>query len=94
VPSASVTVGFSTLKPFTAVAIGDTLAFPPGYNKAIKFNLAVELAPEYGKQAPAEVVAIAEATKYKLKRTNLVVPKVSFESVTPGLDSFDIETGE
>jgi hypothetical protein len=70
------------------------LAFPPGYNKALKFNLAVEFAPEYGKQAPPEVVMIAESTKYKLKRTNLQVPKVGFEPITPGVGAFDIQTGE
>lgn len=94
VPSASVTVGFSTLKAFSSIAIGDTLAFPPGYNKAIRFNLAIELAPEYGKSVTEEIVMTAREAKDVIKRINLVIPKVGFEPITPGLDAFDINTGE
>ncbi len=94
VPSQSVTLGLSSFKPFTALAIGDTLAFLPGYNKLIRYGMAVELAPEYGKQASPEVMAIFSDLKDTLKRANSVVPKMRFDGV-PGVGStFDIYTGE
>jgi len=44
--------------------------FPAGYARALAFNLAKELAPEYGVSLSAEAVAIAEESKSTLKRLN------------------------
>lgn len=44
--------------------------FPPGYARAIRFNLAVDLAPEYGKSLSAEAARIAEESKSTLKHLN------------------------
>lgn len=44
--------------------------FPPGYARAIRFNLAKELAAEYGASLSAEAVAIADESKSSLKRLN------------------------
>lgn len=46
----------------------------PGYTEAIAYNLAIRLAPKFGKQVPAEVVAIANETRGNFKRLNLVRP--------------------
>lgn len=61
-PLASGTVKLDSLKPLvepTNVST-DTVQFPPEYDEAIKFNLAIRLAPEYGRSVPPEVVAIAK----------------------------------
>lgn len=52
------------------VALSTDLAFPPGYEKALRYTLAVNLAPEYGVTPSPAVVAIATASKADLKRAN------------------------
>lgn len=44
--------------------------FPPGYSRALRYNLARELAPEYGVQLAGEAMAIADESKETLKRLN------------------------
>lgn len=44
--------------------------FPKGYERALKYALAVELAPEYQVSAGQDVIALAIAAKASLKRTN------------------------
>lgn len=44
--------------------------YPPGYERAYRFNLAVELAAEYGKPLTEEVKAIAVESKQALARLN------------------------
>lgn len=46
------------------------LSLPPGYKEAIVHNLAIKLAPEYGKQAPPEVINAAVEAKASIKRLN------------------------
>lgn len=44
--------------------------FPPGYTKALRYNLAIDLAPEYGMNLPPEVAAQAIASKAAVKSIN------------------------
>jgi hypothetical protein len=64
-------LGFYSTKPLITIAtLGQVLSVPPGYLRAIRYALAIELAPEYGKTAPQEVIAIAEQSKAAIKRNN------------------------
>jgi hypothetical protein len=48
------------------------LTFPPAYLKALRYNLAIELAPEFGvDQIPPSVIAMAASSKEKLYEMNL-----------------------
>jgi hypothetical protein len=47
------------------------LTLPPGYKEAIVHNLAIKLAPEYGKSAPVEVINSAVEGKASIKRLNM-----------------------
>jgi len=50
--------------------LGTMLVFPPGYLRAMRYNLACELAPEFGVEPSAQVSRIAMAAKRNLKRIN------------------------
>lgn len=50
--------------------LSTTLAFPPGYLRAFRYNLACELAPEYGVEPSSQVQRIAMSSKRNLKRIN------------------------
>lgn len=51
-------------------SLSDTLAFPPGYLRAFRYNLACELAPEFGVEPSPQVSRIAMTSKRNLKRVN------------------------
>jgi len=50
--------------------LATTLAFPPGYLRAFRYNLACELAPEFGVEPSRQVQRIAMSAKRNLKRIN------------------------
>jgi hypothetical protein len=50
--------------------LSTTLAFPPGYLRAFKYNLACEIAAEFGVEPPPQVQRIAMTSKRNLKRIN------------------------
>jgi len=51
-------------------SLSTTLAFPPGYLRAFKYNLACEIANEFGVEPPPNVARIAMTSKRNLKRIN------------------------
>jgi len=50
--------------------LATTLAFPPGYLRAFKYNLACEIAAEFGVEPSPSVARIAMTSKRNLKRMN------------------------
>ena len=50
--------------------LATTLSFPPGYLRAFRYNLACEIAPEFGVEPSTQVSRIAMASKRNLKRIN------------------------
>jgi hypothetical protein len=64
IPSAAASVELHSWKILDAFsALTDTVAFPLGYERAIVYNLAIDLAPAFGKSISAEVAAIAKSSK-------------------------------
>ena len=47
-----------------------TISFPPGYLRAFRYSLAMELAPEFNMEPSPQVVRIAMTSKRNLKRIN------------------------
>lgn len=93
-PSTTYTLVLWSEKPLTEIATLDTsISLPPGYDDALIHNLAVRLAPEYGK-APSEVLhSIANETKANLMRQNLRPTYLTCDSALVGGGPFNIFTG-
>jgi hypothetical protein len=75
-------VSWSQLASFAA--LGDTFDMPPGYQQAIEYNLAILLAPEYGRPIDAAVASIAGSSRSSIAQKNMeqglpVVPEAPQE---------------
>jgi hypothetical protein len=71
VPTKALEWHFISVQELTQPALlSTTLAFPPGYLRCFKYNLACEIAAEFGVEPPPVVARIAMASKRNLKRIN------------------------
>lgn len=72
VPSASVmvTLSLSRLLSYPVTAL-DSLTGPPGFLKALRYALAIELAPEFGTEASETVILVAADAKADYKKSNM-----------------------
>lgn len=71
VPSAANVLHVGVWQQFTAFSsASDTVTLPPGYERALAYNLAIEIAPEYGRSAASEIVDVARISKGDIKRVN------------------------
>lgn len=70
-PTRALTWHFISVDELTQPAtLATNLAFPPGYLRAFRYNLACEIAPEFGEEPSAQVRRIAMSSKRNLKRIN------------------------
>lgn len=94
VPSAADTLVLYTWTPLSSVAaLATTLAFAPGYNRALRYNLAVEIASEYGRPLPQDVLAIAIESKGRLKSLNEPTQVAVCDAALVYPPVFDINAG-
>ena len=71
VPLRDLEFHFVSVEPLTQPAnLTTSMAFPPGYSRCFRFNLACEIAAESGVEPPPTVQRIAMASKRTLKRIN------------------------
>lgn len=60
--------------PLTAFgSLGATITLPPGYERALRYALAIELAPEYGRPLGPEILVPAQEAKGAITGLNAVV---------------------
>lgn len=72
IPNVLVQTAIYSWVPLTSfTSLTTDLTFPPGYAKAIRYNLAVDLAPEYGKTVSEVVAAQAVLAKSVVKSINI-----------------------
>ena len=71
VPTRALEWHFISVDPLTQPAtLSTALTFPPGYLRAFRYNLACEIAPEFGVEPSPQVQRIAMTSKRNLKRIN------------------------
>jgi hypothetical protein len=77
VPDSAETLYLDSWKPLSSLATAATTVSLSGeYQRALEFNLAVDLAPEYAQSLPQSVYMEAERTKNIIKNLNAVpIPK-------------------
>ncbi len=96
VPNAANSIALYSEKPISSFASANTtVSLPPGYEKALKFNHALEFAIEFGKEIDPRIVEIANETKANIKRQN--VQPVLMQSDVLGLTgnrNYNFVTGE
>lgn len=83
-------------KPFSSFAnLTDEVIFPPGYSRAMKYQLACELASEYQTTAGEDVKQLAIGARAGLKRTNKrnITMQVDPALFAPGGQRFNIYRG-
>jgi hypothetical protein len=72
-----------SLKPFATYELNDDVELPPGYERAIKYNLALEVAPNYGKQVSPLTVQTAGGSFKMLKNANIVRQAMLLTNLDP-----------
>lgn len=95
VPSGAYTLNLVSEKPLTEyTALTTTLSLPPGYERALKYNLAIEIAPEFGKDVRASVMSTAIESKNTIMAANNRYDndKLSVDSALLGGGDIDIFT--
>lgn len=78
------------------VTTGDTVALPPGYANALVYNLAIELAEDYGVTPTANIQELASNSKARVKADNAVktIPLLSSDYPTRERGRFNIILGD
>jgi len=71
IPNANTSLYLTVNTTLDVLTAGTTLSFPPGWERALGANLAVEIAPEYGIEVPQSVMMLAQKSLTEIKRANL-----------------------
>lgn len=75
-------------------SLDTVIALPPGYERALRSNLAVELSPRYGREVSNILMKTAIESKAQIKRTNVTIATMKFDTgITPRGLTFNYLTG-
>lgn len=94
IPVAADTLVLYTWQQLATLAVADTFDLPKGYRRALKWNLAKELAPEYGVQLSAEAADNATDSLAKLQRLNIQPSHLRCDAALLGGGTFNIVSGD
>jgi hypothetical protein len=96
IPMVSENVIIWSWKPLSEFSsLTTVIDLPPGYSKALRYNLAVELAPEYGKNLSDFLITEATQSKAAIKRMNSRVDLMACDpALMPQGNTWNWYTGE
>ena len=92
-PDTANTLVLYSEKPFSTLTLGTTIQFPPAYTKAIRYGLAIELAPEYGVQLTQEIYQGYESSMMLIEQQNTQDHLMDADPLRTGTE-WDYRTGE
>jgi hypothetical protein len=77
-------------------ATSESVAFPPGYANALVYNLAIELAEDYGVTPTENIMMLADKSKARVKADNVVktIPLLGSDYPTRERGRFNIILGD
>lgn len=84
--SANYSLVFFDTNANATLTLSTVLDLPPGYRRALKYGLFIELAPGYQIQVPAEITTLAATSKMSIDRQNLQINTLE----TSGATRYDI----
>lgn len=94
VPNEANDIALYVWEPLTTYATtGTAVSVPPGYERAMVRNLAIELAPEFGIEPTQALQRMAIESKAQVKRLNVRTPKLATNYPPSNEVSWDIDTG-
>lgn len=85
VPIGGLGLTIYSMKKLSDLTLNDTIALPPGYERALIYNLSIEVAPKFDREASATVRDIARESLSTIKRNNQQYPPPTM-AVDPMLD--------
>lgn len=86
-PTASSAVEVHLITPEDGGAATDlttSYVMPKGYQRALEYNLAIEIAPDFNQEPTKMLIGAAANSKRALKRTNARVPQLDMDSIGTG----------
>lgn len=88
VPSVQVTLSLNTWQTLQSFAdLTTVLSLPPGYERMVTYNFALEYGPEFGAKVPDDVRAIANSSKSAIKNLNAPTLIAQVDSAVASLGS-------
>lgn len=84
IPFAAMTLNLWSNKQVTTFpALTTVLTLPQGYERALAYMLAIDIAPEYDRDPNATVIQMANQARKNLKRTNTQIPMLQMPAGIP-----------
>jgi hypothetical protein len=80
VPAAAYQIFLVTEKQLSTFTLNQTVSLPPGWRRMLVYNLALELAPEYGQQIDPRVDQIARESKAEIRAAVMAAKPMQWEN--------------
>jgi len=91
VPAAAYTLTILSEKPLTSITLGGTISVSPGVRRALIYNLAVEIASEYGQPVSQDIMRIAMESKGAISAA--IMRNRSLDCNAPYAGKFNVYSG-